>query len=163
MCPNAGSALTSEGSADAYTPLTSEGSPVGETALTSESVGHPATPLTSERGAALELHRGIVGALAGRPRRRQNRTVTDEERAEWANQRETWAREREAKATQARSDLLAALDSREQAERAVEDALLAALKVNKAETLIGLMGKSQATFWRIVKRARYRTGQKDEG
>jgi hypothetical protein len=91
------------------------------------------------------------------------REVGTRERAEWAVQRETWARESEAKATQSRSDLAAALESREQAERAVEDALLAALKLNKAETLIGLVGKSPATFWRIVKRARDRTDPKRAG
>jgi hypothetical protein len=167
MCPKK-PPLTSEGSLTGRRALTSEGIPVERRALTSESGGADTTPLTSEgrlpdattltskRDAVLELHRQI--AAAAPPRRRPNRTVTDEERAEWAVQRETWAREAEAKATQARSELVAALDNREQAERAVEVALLDALEVNKAETLIGLMGTSQATFWRIVKRARERRG-----
>jgi hypothetical protein len=92
--------------------------------------------------------------LASRPRRRQNRNVTDEERAEWAEQRQVRQRERETQAATARQALVVALENREQAERAVEDALLAALELNTAEPVRELMGMSPATFWRRVAAAR---------
>jgi hypothetical protein len=92
--------------------------------------------------------------LAARPRRRHNRKVTDEECAEWAKRRKAWGEEREAKARQARLELAAALEERDKAERAVQDALLAAMELNTAEPLRELIGTSPATFWRRVAAAR---------
>jgi exoribonuclease II len=92
--------------------------------------------------------------LASRPRRRQNRNVTDKERAEWTEQHQVWQREREAQAATSRQALAVALENRKRAERAVEDALLAALELNTAEPVRKLMGMSPATFWRRVAAAR---------
>jgi hypothetical protein len=97
-----------------------------------------------------------VALTAGRPRRKQNRKVTDEERAEWRERNEAGRKEQEGRAMQARLDLAAAREDRDRAQRAVDTALLAALEVNKAEALCPLMGVSEATFWRTVKRLRER-------
>ncbi len=101
----------------------------------------------------------LAQMLAGRSRRHQLRKVTEAERRQWAEQRAEWTKQQGEHAREAREALVDALDARDEAERVVQEALLLALSVNKAEAVRKVLGGSQATFWRRVKAAREAVGE----